>query len=372
MRKQLVRDGVPPRDVFEDHAGFDTWATMVRARSIFGVGDAVVVTQGFHMPRALFLAEEAGIDATGLTADLHHWGYQGRKSEAREVLSRVKAVVDVTLDTPAMAGPRSRSRPPTGAKAGARRRRPDAARRVARPLTLGSPAPGLVGLPPGGSGDPLRSTFVGGERSPCARENPPPQPQDAQVPPPSPTESSAQGPAPPKAPPSEPRPAPARSLRRDRAPQLSQSPRPSDPVVPLTPTAKGTTTGMRGRAPIPWFLSDPYGQRNHERGARSLGGFPRDGNHGPSGAPERGPVSRRETLEALARGALGGACRVRSSGPVPLGGVGCPPGRFATEGGAPRAPAPAPPATTGRVKRVTPPLRTAPVPRAQQPCSALR
>jgi len=39
------------------------------------------------MPRALFLAEEAGIDATGLTADLHQWGYQGEKSEVREVLS---------------------------------------------------------------------------------------------------------------------------------------------------------------------------------------------------------------------------------------------------------------------------------------------
>jgi len=106
MRKALVGDGVAPRDVFEDHAGFDTWATMVRARSIFGVRDAVVVTQGFHMPRALFLADAAGIDATGLTADLHRWGYQGRKSEVREVLSRVKAIADVTLDAPAMAGPR--------------------------------------------------------------------------------------------------------------------------------------------------------------------------------------------------------------------------------------------------------------------------
>ncbi|HET9198440.1 MAG TPA: ElyC/SanA/YdcF family protein [Solirubrobacterales bacterium] len=106
MRKALVRDGVAPRDVFEDHAGFDTWATMVRARSIFGVRDAVVVTQGFHMSRALYLADAAGIDATGLTADLQPWGAQGRRSEVREVLSRVKAAVDVTLDTPAMAGPK--------------------------------------------------------------------------------------------------------------------------------------------------------------------------------------------------------------------------------------------------------------------------
>jgi len=105
MRKALVRDGVPPRDVFEDHAGFDTWATMARARGIFGVQSAVVVTQGLHMPRALFLAEEAGIDATGLVSDLRPYGFQGEKSGVREVLSRVKAVADVALDTPAMAGP---------------------------------------------------------------------------------------------------------------------------------------------------------------------------------------------------------------------------------------------------------------------------
>jgi SanA protein len=107
MRRALVADGVRPQDVFEDHAGFDTWATMVRARSIFGVRDAVVVTQGFHMPRALYLADAAGIEATGLTADLHEWGFQGDKSAVREVLSRVKALVDVTLDTPAMAGPKT-------------------------------------------------------------------------------------------------------------------------------------------------------------------------------------------------------------------------------------------------------------------------
>jgi SanA protein len=105
MRKALVAEGVPPRVIFEDHAGFDTWATMARARGIFGIRNAVVVTQGFHMPRALYLADAAGIDAAGLTADLHTWGYQGKKSEVREVLSRVKAIADTTLDTPAMGGP---------------------------------------------------------------------------------------------------------------------------------------------------------------------------------------------------------------------------------------------------------------------------
>ena len=104
MRKALVRAGVPPQVVFEDHAGFDTWATMVRARSIFGVRSAVVVTQGFHMARALYLADTAGLDATGLTSDLHPYGFQGLKSDVREILSRVKAIADTTLNAPAMGG----------------------------------------------------------------------------------------------------------------------------------------------------------------------------------------------------------------------------------------------------------------------------
>ena len=106
MRKALVKDGVAPEDIFEDHAGFDTWATMVRAHSIFNVKNAVVVTQGFHMPRALYLAEEAGIHVSGLLADQHHWGANGRKGEIREVFARVKALWDTTMDTPAMAGVR--------------------------------------------------------------------------------------------------------------------------------------------------------------------------------------------------------------------------------------------------------------------------
>ena len=92
------------------------------------------------MPRALFLADEAGIDATGLIADLHPWGFQGRKSDVREVLSRVKAIADVTLDTPGDGRPEDPDRDhrrPRKLGPGAAPRY--AARRVARRLTLCSP-----------------------------------------------------------------------------------------------------------------------------------------------------------------------------------------------------------------------------------------
>jgi len=105
MRQALAQEGVPARDIFTDHAGFDTWATMVRAKKVFGVRSAVVVTQGFHMPRALYLAHEAGLDATGLTADLHSYGQQGLISDAREILSRVKAVADVSTNAGVILGP---------------------------------------------------------------------------------------------------------------------------------------------------------------------------------------------------------------------------------------------------------------------------
>lgn len=105
MRNALLAAGVPAQDVFTDHAGFDTWATMVRARRIFDVRSAIVVTQGFHMARALYLARAAGLDAHGLTSDLHGYGRAAIASGVREVLARVKAVGQATLDTAVVGGP---------------------------------------------------------------------------------------------------------------------------------------------------------------------------------------------------------------------------------------------------------------------------
>jgi SanA protein len=106
MRRALQRAGIPGRVIFTDHAGVNTWTTMVRAKEVFGVRDAIVVTQGFHMARALYLADAAGVEARGLTSDLHGYGRQGTKSNLREVLSRVKAVGDVTLSTDVVLGPK--------------------------------------------------------------------------------------------------------------------------------------------------------------------------------------------------------------------------------------------------------------------------
>jgi SanA protein len=106
MRRALQADGVPGSDIFTDDDGVNTWASMVRARRVFGVRSAIVVTQGFHMPRALYLAGQAGLDAYGFTTDLHGYGLQGDLSDLREVLARVKAVYQGTVDTPVQLGPR--------------------------------------------------------------------------------------------------------------------------------------------------------------------------------------------------------------------------------------------------------------------------
>jgi SanA protein len=106
MREALQRAGVPGRVIFTDHAGFNTRATMARAKRIFEVESAIVVTQGFHMDRSLYLAKGAGIDQVhGLTSDLHPYGRKGTQSDVREVFARVKAAWDNAIDSGVMGGP---------------------------------------------------------------------------------------------------------------------------------------------------------------------------------------------------------------------------------------------------------------------------
>jgi SanA protein len=106
MRDALVADGVPPQDVFTDHAGFDTWSTMRRAREVFGVERAIVVTQGFHLSRAVYLAHAAGMTAQGVSSDLQPYGPSETSSQVREVVARVKAFGSATTNAPVVLGPK--------------------------------------------------------------------------------------------------------------------------------------------------------------------------------------------------------------------------------------------------------------------------
>jgi len=99
MMDHLMARGVPREHLFLDHAGFDTHDSMVRARRIFGVDSAVLVSQAFHLPRALYLADGAGIVAQGLAADPPQ-GSVCRGSRVREPLASLKAFVDRTLGLP--------------------------------------------------------------------------------------------------------------------------------------------------------------------------------------------------------------------------------------------------------------------------------
>lgn len=94
MRDALVELGVPAANIERDFAGFRTLDSMVRAKEVFGVRRTVVVSQAFHAERAVFLARAYGVEAYGYAA-ADVGGTEGLKVRAREVLSRIAAVLDV-------------------------------------------------------------------------------------------------------------------------------------------------------------------------------------------------------------------------------------------------------------------------------------
>ena len=89
MRNFAINKGVPSSDIFMDHAGFSTYESMYRAKYIFGAKSIVIVTQGFHIERALYIAEKLGLEAYGVTSDLQDYGGIAY-NQARDVLARVK------------------------------------------------------------------------------------------------------------------------------------------------------------------------------------------------------------------------------------------------------------------------------------------
>ncbi len=106
MRAWLLAHGVPAGAVVRDFAGFDTYASCYRLRHVFGVGRAVVVSQAYHLPRAVAICRGLGIDAVGVGSNADDGGPAWRSGALRELPADVKAAFQVaTHARPRFAGP---------------------------------------------------------------------------------------------------------------------------------------------------------------------------------------------------------------------------------------------------------------------------
>ena len=103
MLKYCIDAGIPGKSIFCDHAGFSTYDSMYRAYNIFEVKRAIVVTQSYHIYRALYLAKKRGIKVLGVASDQRrHVGQEAR--DVREFLARVKDFFKQIKNSPSTFG----------------------------------------------------------------------------------------------------------------------------------------------------------------------------------------------------------------------------------------------------------------------------
>ena len=105
MQKYVLDAGVPAEDVFLDYAGFSTYESMYRARDVFLVETAVVVTQKYHLYRALQIGKALGLSVQGVASDQKSYAGQEYR-DLREVAARIKDVFQSILQPkPTYLGP---------------------------------------------------------------------------------------------------------------------------------------------------------------------------------------------------------------------------------------------------------------------------
>jgi SanA protein len=101
MRAYAIELGVPEEDIVLDYAGRRTYDTCIRAKTIFGLNNAILVTQKYHLPRALFTCNELGFKAEGVPADRRIYSLMSKASwNAREIPASLKAIWDVWIWPP--------------------------------------------------------------------------------------------------------------------------------------------------------------------------------------------------------------------------------------------------------------------------------
>ena len=89
MRAFAIEQGVRAEDIFLDHAGFSTYDSVYRAKNIFGAENIIIVSQKYHLYRALYISEKLDVKAAGVSANLNTYGGQ-LKRDIREIIARDK------------------------------------------------------------------------------------------------------------------------------------------------------------------------------------------------------------------------------------------------------------------------------------------
>jgi SanA protein len=97
MHDDLVKRGIPSRYITLDYAGFRTLDSIVRAKAIFDLEDYIIVSQRFHLERAIYLAHAKGQKVVGFVAKDFKNTLWAKKMEHRELLARAKAFLDIHL-----------------------------------------------------------------------------------------------------------------------------------------------------------------------------------------------------------------------------------------------------------------------------------
>lgn len=97
MKAELIKQGIPEKQIYLDHAGFRTLDSVVRMNKVFGQNNFTVISQEFHNRRAIYIAQAKELNAIGFNAK-NVDAYSGFKTQVREKLARVKLFLDLWTD----------------------------------------------------------------------------------------------------------------------------------------------------------------------------------------------------------------------------------------------------------------------------------
>lgn len=92
MKNYLIEKGIPSDDIFMDHSGLSSYDSIYRAKEVFGVEKMIIVTQRYHLYRALYISNSLGIEAYGVSAEPRQYAGELYR-EVREILARDKDFV---------------------------------------------------------------------------------------------------------------------------------------------------------------------------------------------------------------------------------------------------------------------------------------